>query len=72
MLVRLTKDRASMRSYFRAGETVNLPDKEARRLIKIGDAVLVRSSPVEMAVRTAPEKATRRPHSRTASKSQSA
>lgn len=64
MLVRLTIDRASMRSYFRAGETVNLPDKEARRLIESGGAVLVRSSPVETAVRTAPEKTTRRPRRR--------
>lgn len=54
MQVELTTSRAGFRKSHEAGEIVDLPEKEARRLINAGDAIPVRSTRgVETTVRRA-------------------
>jgi len=58
MRVQLTTDRASMLGYHPAGDILTLPNDEARRLIQSGDAIPVRSTPVEKTVRSTPRRRT--------------
>lgn len=62
--VRLTTSRASLREVQRAGQVVDLPVEEARRVIDAGQGVLVRDEQVERATKTAPEAAVKKPVSR--------
>lgn len=58
MLVELTTSLASRRKSHRAGEIVDLPEKEARKRIASGEAIPVRSRPVETTSRRTPMRRT--------------
>lgn len=60
MKIRLLREFATARGLFPTGQELEWEEVDARRLVSLGYAELVRTDAVEQAVRRAPERAVRR------------